>query len=248
MKISIITATFNSSNTIEKTLDSLNILKFKNFEHIIQDNFSSDETISIIKKKGLVNSKIYLEKDNGIFDAINRGIKKSNGDIIGILHSDDYFDNKYVLDKVSNAFAEFNCDVLYGDLNYVQIKNNKIKILRKWRSGNYSKKKIYNGWMPPHPTLFIKKKIFEDIGLYDLNYRISSDYEFILRLFLNDYKIKYIPELITNMLWGGNSNSSIKNLIRKTTEDYKIAKTYLPSPFRCIFLKNLIKIPQFINF
>ena len=157
MKISIITPTFNSQTTIEENINSVLIQAYDNWEHIIIDNLSSDKTLSIIEKFNNHKIKIISEKDKGIFDAINKGILNSTGDIISILHSDDFFFNKDALNNVVNNFLNSEINVVYGNLLYVK-KLNTSKILRYWQSNNFQKGLFYRGWSPPHPSFFVKKK------------------------------------------------------------------------------------------
>ena len=164
-----------------------------------------------------------------------------------MLHSDDIFLSKGLLENVVNLFSETNCDALYGDLIYVR-QNDPSKIIRYWKSGSLSKRKVNLGWMPPHPTLFITKQLLQKTGLYILSYPISSDYEYILRIFRNpDLKIIYLPEVMVKMRLGGNSNRGIAKLIQKTYEDYKIMRLHqLPNPMLALALKKLSKVPQFL--
>lgn len=245
MLISIITPTFNSKKVIEDCL-----LSFKNqniyvAEHIIIDGGSNDDTCSIVKN---YSDEIVCvsEPDHGIYDALNKGIKLAKGDIIGILHSDDIFAYNNVLTDIVKLFKKENVDSVYSDLVYVY-KNKTDKVLRYWKSGEFSYKKILNGWMPPHPTFFVKREIFEKYGNYDLNFKIAADYDLILR-FLYKHKIStaYLPKVTVKMRIGGASNRSISNIIKKSKEDYKaLKKNRIPFPFKVLFYKNFTKIIQF---
>jgi len=168
MKLSIITATFNSEDTIERCLNSVIDSNIYNYEHIIIDGVSNDKTINIIKKYQKINPNIKLisELDKGIYDALNKGIIKSTGDIIGFLHSDDFFQTKFILSEIISRVEKENLDGIYGDLNYV---NGDIppKIIRRWRSNDFNLRFLKNGWMPPHPTLFLKKQVYKKYGLFN---------------------------------------------------------------------------------
>ena len=155
MKVSIITVCFNSQETIKETIESVISQTYKNIEYIVIDGKSNDGTCSIINQFNTSISKFVSEKDNGIYDALNKGIRMSTGDIVGFLHADDVFDNKTVIEKVVKSF-DINIDILYGDINYVN-RTNLNKIVRKWKSSTYSKNKFKWGWMPPHTSFFFEK-------------------------------------------------------------------------------------------
>lgn len=244
-KISVITATFNSEKTIASTLKSVNDQDYLNLEHIIVDGGSTDATLEVIHKFSKGITKIISEKDQGIYDALNKGIKMASGDIIGFLHSDDFYKDEKVLSKISKELSNERIDAAYGDLDYVSQTNIK-KIIRSWKSGSFNKNKMKNGWMPPHPTFYMKAQHYISLGGFNLEYNISADYDAMLRyLWRNDLNISYIPEVLIKMRMGGKSNSSIKNVIQKTKEDKKIMVQNGISPLRGIILKNLSKVQQF---
>jgi glycosyltransferase len=245
MKISIITATLNSEKTIKDNLISVNNQDYDNIEHIFVDGLSNDKTLEIIEnykvsKKVIIHSS----KDKGIYHALNKGINLSTGEIICFLNSDDFYFDKNTISKVINCFKIFNADIVYGNLNYISRYN--LKIIRKWKSNDFSYYLLKKGWMPPHPSTFIKKKIIDKTHYFNTNYKISSDYDFLIKLFRNDLlKKKYLDEIIVNMRIGGISNNNISNIIRKTSEDYQIIKQNSLGGFFTLFLKNIKKIPQF---
>jgi glycosyltransferase len=245
MKISIITATWNSESTIADTLDSLASQTYGATEFIIVDGASKDKTISIVQSRnGLIN-QIISEPDKGIYDALNKGIQAATGDVIGFLHSDDIFASPETLNQVASVFSEESIDAVYGDLDYVS-KENTSNIIRHWQSGDFVKNKIKNGWMPPHPTFYMRRKHYLNLGGFDLSYRIAADYESILRyLWQTDMKVAYIPEVLVKMRIGGESNRSLKNIIRKSKEDWRAMKDNGVPPLQAILGKNLSKIPQF---
>ncbi len=245
MKFSIITCVLNNSKNIKKSLISFQNQVFKNKEHIIIDGGSTDGTINIIKKNKKKNIKLVSSSDNGIYDALNRGLKISKGKIIGILHSDDFYENKYVLNDVFNAFKISDADLVYGDLIYIS-KNYPFRKIRYWKAGKFLKSNLNNGWMPPHPTVFIKSSILKKIGSYNLNYKISSDYDFLIRALSNkSIKKYYLPKILIKMRIGGKSNNSLKNLINKSLEDYEIIKKNNLGGIFTLFRKNYSKIRQF---
>tara|TARA_B100000579_G_scaffold372996_1_gene336429 strand:+ start:337 stop:1089 length:753 start_codon:yes stop_codon:yes gene_type:complete len=242
---SIITATYNSESTISETIDSLLSQDFNNFEILIIDGVSADNTLKIISNYNDSRINICSEKDKGIFDALNKGVNKSNGKFIGFLHSDDTFTDNTVLSNIYNAFQN-GIDGVYGNLNYVSSLNHE-KIIRNWISCPFSYNLLKKGWMPPHPTLFLKKDIYKKYGNFILEYKVSSDYDFILRIFKKrDLSFKYLNKKLVNMKTGGNSNRSLKNIIIKLKEDYKIIKSNNIGNIYTLLLKNLTKVHQFI--
>ena len=217
MRISLITVCFNSEDSIEKTLISVKNQNFQNFEHIIIDGNSQDNTIEIVRKFKHI-SKVVSEKDNGIYDAINKGIKISEGEIIGFLNSDDTFYDSNILKIISESFNN-KTDCVFGNLIYTD-KNEKIK--RKWMGSNFKTGKFKKGWMPAHPTFYCRKEIYNKFGIYDDTYKIAGDFELMLRfLEINKIKSKYLPYNMVNMKIGGVSNSSIKNKIEILREEFR---------------------------
>jgi len=244
LKLSIITPTLNSEKTIEDCLRSVLRQTYKNIEHILVDGASSDKTIYIARKIS-PNIKIIVEKDEGIYYALNKGIKNATGDIIGILNSDDFYSSELVFEKIIKVFSEKNVESCYGDLRYVS-KYKTSRVIRHWKAGEFNSDNFKYGWMLPHPTFFVKKEVYNRYGFFDLNYHISSDYELMLR-FLLKFRITtfYIPEVIVNMRVGGKSNSDIKHFLLKMKEDYLIMRKYSLPAFISLFLKNISKICQF---
>lgn len=246
MKISIITVTYNSARTIKDTVLSVRNQSYNEVEHIIIDGKSTDNTLNIAGNYGHTGPLV-SEADEGIYDAMNKGVKIASGDIIGILNSDDFYHDRDVIKNVINTFGNDNCDAVYGDLVYVDPRDTG-KVLRKWVAGVYSKSLFYKGWMPPHPAFFVKKEIYEKYGLFNLDFKSSSDYELLLRfMFLNEIKVKYLPGILVNMRAGGNSNRSIKNRIIANLEDRRAWKVNGLSPkWYTAVLKPLLKIKQYI--
>ena len=244
MKISIITATYNSYPAIIDCIKSVARQSLKP-EHILIDGGSKDMTLGTIKNSNSV-SKHISEPDKGIYDALNKGIKLATGDIIGFLHSDDLLASNDIFEKISETFEETKADVVYGDLVYVD-KEDTEKVIRYWKSKSFKAGLLKRGWMPAHPTVFAKKEVYEKLGLFDLSFKIAADYDLMLRIFQDQgLKFIYLPEVITRMRIGGASNKSIKNIIKKSTEDYRaIKKNGLPLSAWTLALKNLSKLPQF---
>ncbi|KIC94656.1 glycosyltransferase family 2 protein [Flavihumibacter solisilvae] len=245
-KISIITATYNSSATVRDTLESVKCQTYKSVEHIIVDGLSTDLTLDIVRHFPHVH-KIISEKDKGIYDAMNKGIAMCSGDIIGILNSDDIYANSHVLEKVAAAFESESIDALYADLFYVDHADTD-KVIRYWKSGKFQPKSFYYGWMPPHPTFFVRKKLYDQFGGFNLSLRSSADYELMLRFLLkNNVPATYLPETIVKMRVGGMSNHNLANRFKANRED-RIAWQLngLEPYFFTIPLKPLRKLGQYI--
>ena len=245
MRISIITACYNSSATIEDTLKSVAMQDYGDIEHIIIDGSSTDHTLKIVNKFPHV-SRIVSEHDKGIYDAMNKGIAIASGDVVGILNSDDVYTNNLAIERVMNAFKDNGIDAVYADLQYVKY-NDLEKVTRTWHSGKYSKRKFYFGWMPPHPTFFVRRRVYEKIGNFNLLLRSAADYEFMLRVLLkSDYKARYIPEVLVKMRTGGMSNASIGHRLRANREDRDAWRINNITPyFFTIPFKPLRKVLQF---
>ena len=248
MKVSIITATFNNHSTLEECLKSIHSQSYRDIEHIVVDGGSTDGTLDILRKHEDRISILVSEPDKGIYYALNKGIALATGDIIGFLHADDFFANDTVVERVVLEMVKDHADSCYGDLEYVSRKDTE-KVIRYWRSCPYEDGLFMKGWMPPHPTLFIKKHIYEEYGYFNTDFKIAADYELILRFFAeNKVSTRYIPEVLVKMRTGGASNRSLKNIIFKTIEDYRACKINgLSCPFRVVLLKNLSKTPQFFE-
>ena len=253
MQVSLITCTKNSEKVFKDCCSSIFSQTHKNIEHIIIDNNSLDNTLSIAKDSQIMSQKIFQQKSTGIYGALNEGLKFAGGDIIGVLHSDDQLYNSKVIERIEEIFSNKNIDILFANLLYVSKKDTN-KIIRKWKSNlkegiqsNFSlKNKINKGWMPPHTTIFIKKNILEKIGYYDESFKISSDYDYIIKIFReNNFKIFFLDKFIVKMKTGGASNKNIKNIIIKVIEDYKIMKKYKFKILRALLFKNFSKISQF---
>lgn len=250
MKISIITATYNSAKTLEVCMDSVLSQDYKNIEYIIVDGGSTDSTLNLIttKANGHENIVYSSEPDKGIYDALNKGITKATGDVVGFVHSDDFLADPTIISKIAAAFMAGTIDGVYGNLHYVQFDDTD-KVVRNWTSQTFSSKLLRRGWMPAHPTLFLKKEVYDTYGNFDLSYKIAADYDFILRIFKNEnYCFKYLPLTIMKMRVGGASNRSLSNLLQKTKEDYNAAKSNnMDFPILVILKKNLSKIPQWFS-
>lgn len=247
MKISIITATYNSAETVQDTLTSVAQQRDVVIEHIIVDGLSRDNTLDIVKAFPHV-AKVVSEKDRGIYDAMNKGIGLATGDVVGILNSDDFYDNPAVLAEVMKLFSDPSIDVVYGDLQYVK-KNDVYVVTRHWRSGQYKRKYFYYGWMPPHPTFFVRRRIYDEVGIFNTDLRSAADYEMMLRILVrHNARAGYIPRVLVKMRAGGMSNASLKNRLRANREDRRAwALNDLKPFFFTTWLKPIRKIFQFIT-
>lgn len=245
MKISIITATCNSLQNLPAVLESISSQTYAQIEWIVIDGNSSDGSKEFFDFHSSRISKLTCEPDQGIYDALNKGLNQATGDIIGFLHSDDFFENEQVIEQIMSTFQALQCDGVFGDLRYVS-KENTRKVIRYWKSRDFDPSLIKDGWMPAHPTLFLKKEVYQKHGQFDLDFKIASDYDFMLRI-LKDQNLAfaYLPQVITNMRVGGASNT-LGNIAFKMKEDWKaLRKNKIPLLLRALFLKNVSKIKQF---
>lgn len=246
-KISIITVTYNSAKTLEQTIHSVLLQDHPDIEYIIVDGASTDGTLEIIRKYRHKIDHFISEKDDGLYYAINKGIALATGDIIGILHADDFYIDDHVLSKVNTVFSKTGADAVYADLYYVD-SNNTDKIIRKWKSGSYTDGKFLWGWMPPHPAFFVKKEVYQKYGMFNTSLRSAADYELMLRfIHKNKIKLAYLPEFIVKMRTGGQSNASMKNRAKANMEDRKAWELNGLKPyFFTLTLKPLRKVLQFL--
>ena len=247
LKFSIITVSYNAASTIADTLKSIADQSYDSIEHIIIDGASSDHTSEIVSRFPHV-SKYVSEKDKGIYHAMNKGIELSTGDVIGILNADDLYSHHDVLHNVAELFKDSSVEAVYADLNFVDsIDTNKVE--RKWRSGKYKTSDFYWGWMPPHPTFFVRRNLYLKYGMFNTVLNSSADYELMLRLLLkHEIKTAYLQDVIVNMRQGGKSTSSLRNRLIANQEDRMAwALNALKPHYFTLILKPLRKIKQFIN-
>jgi len=247
-KISIITVCYNSAETIEDTIKSVLSQNYKNIEYIIIDGLSTDNTLEIINQYKNEISVIVSEKDNGLYDAINKGIGLASGDIIANLNSDDFYIDENVITDVVEKFEKENSDLLYTDLYYVEEVNTD-KVTRYWKSGAYKKGAFCKGWMPPHPTFFVKKDIYNKYGVFNLDLKSAADYEIMLRfIHKHECTVSYLNRVTVRMRVGGVSNASLANRIKANREDKKawLINGLKPKPYTLLF-KPLFKIGQFFK-
>ncbi len=247
-KISIITVCYNSAETLEATIKSVVTQDYPNIEYIIIDGLSTDGTLQIVDRYKDKVSVLLSEKDEGIYYAINKGISLATGDVIAILHADDFYANASVLSKVAKTFEKEFVDTVYGDLQYVDRKQIS-KVVRNWKAGAFDPALFLKGWMPPHPAFFVRKNSYSIYGSYNTLLKSSADYELMLRLlYKHKCSTRYIPEVLVKMRMGGQSNKSFFNRFIANREDKKAWKIndLTPAPFTFI-RKPLSKLKQFFN-
>lgn len=241
LKITIITVCYNSEKTINETLKSVANQNYQNIEHLIIDGKSTDQTLSIIKKYSHV-SKIISEIDDGIYDAMNKGMQISTGDIIGFLNSDDFYTNQNILSTVNDIFVQNpSIDGCYSDLIYSD-QNDTSKNIRYWKSSNFVPGLFSKGWCPPHPTFFLRNLVYKKYGKFNLNYRIASDIELMMRLLeVNKIKTFYKPEFWVKMSMGGMTNKNLLNIFNQNLEVLRALKNHkLPYNILSFFVYKLI--------
>ncbi len=246
MKISVITISYNAGDTIEETILSVVNQDYPDIEYVIIDGGSTDQTKTIISKYQSQISTYISEPDNGIYDAMNKGLSLATGDLIALLNADDVYAASSVLTNVCKALEANATDACYGDLEYVK-RLNPDKVIRKWVSGVFIRENFRKGWMPPHPAFFVKRRIYQEFGNFNTDLKTSADYELMLR-FLYRYKVStcYLPMVLVKMKVGGQSNQSFQNRINANKEDrlaWKI-NNLQAAPFTFI-MKPLRKVSQF---
>jgi len=245
IKISIITVVRNGEKTIRDCIESVRSQRHK-AEHIIIDGDSIDGTLDIIKEYRAGIARVISEPDNGIYDAMNKGVRLATGEVVGFLNADDFYPEPEVLSKVAGVFEKSRVESCYGDLVYVSPANID-QVTRFWRSGEYAPERFYWGWMPPHPTFFARRSIFEKYGSFKLEFGSAADYELMLR-FLLKQKIStaYLPEVLVNMRAGGLSNASLKNRVQANRMDRRAWTANGLKPYLfTLWMKPLRKIGQY---
>lgn len=246
LKVTIITVVLDNMAFIEDAINSVVNQTHNNLQYIIIDGGSNDGSLDVIKSFGDKISIVVSEPDEGIYDAMNKGLALANGDVIGFLNADDFYAHHQVLQHVANRFETTNCDVLYADLDYVS-RADKNKIVRKWRSGSFNKNRFLTGWMPPHPTFFARKEVYQQLGGFNKKLNMAADYELMLRFcYFNDLNVAYLPEVIIKMRLGGQSNRSFKNRIKANIQDRNAWVMNGVNPkWYTLLLKPLSKIKQY---
>jgi len=247
MKISVITAVYNARDTIADAIELVLAQDYADVELVVIDGASTDGTTKLLESFRDKIDVFVSEPDQGIYDALNKGIRHATGDVVGFLHADDLFADHTILSKIAAAFAAPDVGAVYGDLVYVS-KAEPDNVIRYWQSGAYSIDKLKQGWMPPHPTFYVRRSLYEQHGGFDTSFHIAADYDCMLR-FLGRAKIKatYIPLVMVKMRLGSESNRSVGNIIRKSKEDYRALKNNGVGGVWALVWKNLSKLPQFFE-
>jgi len=247
MLISVVTAVFNREATIQRALESLRTQSYDEVEHVVVDGASTDTSLAVIQgnpprppHQRIVRS----EPDQGIYDALNKGIRLARGEVIGLLHSDDEFAGPRVLQRVAEVMQDSQVDLLFGDLDFFEA-GSPSRVLRSWRSTDFERAALNRGWMPPHPTVFVRRSLFERFGLYDSSFRIAGDYEFLLRVLKDEsVQVRRVPEVLYRLGIGGASTGSLRGILRKSREDLRAARMHGFQPLLTVALKNARKLHQ----
>lgn len=247
MKISIVTACYNAAEHLGDALRSVDSQSWPDFEHLIVDGASTDTTPEVLRAHQDPRRLVVSEPDHGIYDAMNKGLLRASGDVVGFLNADDFLAGPDVIEQIARAFIEApRLDVLYGDLEYISA-DAKMRTVRVWRSGDFVERQLRRGWMPPHPTFYVRRSLLDRIGKFDTRYRIAADYDFMIRCLKQpDVQVHYLPKMLIRMRLGGASNASVRQILRKSSEDLRIMRTHRLGGIGSLLAKNARKVPQFI--
>jgi glycosyltransferase involved in cell wall biosynthesis len=233
---------------VKECLASVAAQTYPHREHVVVDGASTDSTLAILTAHTHQLAILKSEPDAGIYEALNKGIVLASGDVVGFLHADDMYANSHVLANIASVFEDSTVCAVYGDLQYVS-KANSLQVVRHWASSPFNLRRLAWGWMPPHPTLYVRREWYERIGGFDLRYQIAADYLSILQMFSQaDFKSVYLPEVLVKMRLGGTSNKSLKNLVRKSAEDWRALRSTGVGALGgvgALVWKNLSKLGQF---
>ncbi len=247
MKISVITATWNCVETVGDCLASVAGQSYPNLEHILIDGGSRDGTLEVLRAHRARLAVLVSEPDGGIYDALNKGIARATGEVVGLLHADDVYADGDVLSRVAGAFADPTVEAVYGDLVYVA-REDTGRVIRYWRSGAFQPARLRRGWMPPHPTLYLRRALYARFGVFDTRYRIAADYDLMLRMLAQvPGRVVYVPEVLVRMRVGGVSNRSLGKILQKSREDYRALRANRVGGLGALAWKNLSKVPQFFR-
>jgi len=246
MKVSLITPTYNSEETLDETIDSVVSQNYSNIEYIVVDGGSTDRTHEILNHYRSYISHLLIEPDRGVYDAMNKGIKRATGDIVGIINSDDIYSSIDVISEVVGCFVDNSVDVVYSNIQMVS-RSDSMKVVRLWRPGEFQIGSFSSGWHPPHPGLFLKASVYDSCGLYDINYDVSSDFELMLRVFeVYGFASYYLDKCVVNMRIGGQSTKSIGNIINGNVNIFKaFKKNNVRYPYYYPLRRFLDKVNQF---
>jgi glycosyltransferase len=246
MKISIVTVSHNSASTIADTLRSVAEQSHSGIEHIVVDGNSTDGTLGIVQREGSHVASVLSEPDRGIYDAMNKGLRLASGDFVGFLNSDDVLADRDALARLADTVQRSGADVVFGNLVYVR-PDDLGAVVRHWQCGEFSHRSLRFGWMPPHPTFYVRRSLLAEIGEFDTTLRIAADYDFMLRALTRPgITTARVPGLMVRMRTGGISNRSLSLLWRKSSEDLRALRRNDVGGWPALLLKNLRKLPQFL--
>lgn len=247
MKITVVTVCYNAANHLGDALRSVDAQTWPDVEHLIVDGASTDGTHSLLDSLPNPRRLVVSESDRGIYDAMNKGLIRATGDVVGFLNADDFLASDSVLADIAHAFEEDpRLDIVYGDLDYVSASDT-TRTVRQWRSGSFQTSQLRHGWMPPHPTFYVRRSFLERVGHFDTRYRIAADYDFMMRcLAVPGVRVRYLERLIVRMRVGGASNASLRMLVRKSREDLQIMRRHRIGGVWSLISKNARKAPQFV--
>ena len=247
MKISVVTVTFNCAETVADCLASVARQSYADREHLVIDAASTDGTLEVLQAQRQGLSALVSEPDAGIYFGLNKGLARASGDVLGLLHADDVFADSGVLARIAEAFADPAVDAVYGDLEYVS-QSDPGRVVRHWRAGAFRPRRLRWGWMPPHPTLYLRRSLYDRFGVFDTRYRIAADYDLMLRMLSRlPGRVLYLPEVLVRMRLGGVSNRSLGKILRKSWEDYQALRANRIGGVGALAWKNLSKLPQFFR-
>lgn len=247
MKISIVTVCFNSAATIGDTLRSVATQRHPDIEHIVIDGASTDATLDVVRREGGHVARVVSEPDRGIYDAMNKGLRLATGEYIGFLNADDLLADRDALTRLAVTAQSKGADAVFSDLEYVR-PDDVSSVVRYWACGEFSRRRLQQGWMPPHPTFYVRRSLLAEIGEFDTGLRIAADYDFILRtLGRADITTAHVPGVMVRMRTGGVSNRSLAMLWRKSSEDLLALRRSGVGGWPTLVCKNLRKVPQFMT-
>lgn len=247
LKISVITAVYKSEATVGEAIASVAAQTHADLEHVIVEGKSPDGSLAAIERVAHDRMRLISERDDGIYDALNKGIKAATGDVVGFIHSDDFFAHDGALARIAAAFEDPAVEAVFSDLDYVAQADTS-RVIRHWSTGPFHPRRLKYGWMPAHPTLYLRRTVYERLGGYDASFGIAADYDFILRYFAQiEAKAVYIPEVLYKMRLGGVSNRNLAKIRQKMHEDYSAIRRNKVGGLGTLVMKNTSKLGQFVT-
>lgn len=243
--ISVITAVHNRVGTVAQALESVQAQTWPHVEHVVIDGGSTDGTREVLERFRPAIGVLVSEPDHGIYDALNKGFARASGDVVGLLHSDDFFATERALESVAGAFADPAVDIVFADLDYVA-QHDVSKVVRKWRTGPYAYERMVNGWMPPHPTFYVRRSLQQKLGGFDVSMKLGADYDFMMRYLLDaGARARYVPEVLVKMRTGGASNRSLAAMLQIARENMRAIRKNKVGGVHTLVLTRVRKLGQF---